>query len=156
LRRILQNADFIAEFVLATASHLRRFRDFEATAVANILQKLWNWALAFRQDPLCSEFLRVVRTSAPLWSSLFEASSRPTGAYNAGSFVNTLQYNMSTLAFHHILTRETSSEAKALNGLWTSTGVFDALEASLGEVLRQGTEDNQVELCSAFSGIRAS
>jgi hypothetical protein len=42
----------------------------------------------------------------------------------------------------------------ALTELWVVTGVFDALEASLGEVLLHGTEDEKVELCSTSSSIR--
>jgi hypothetical protein len=147
----LQNNDSIAEFIEATASHLRRFRGFEAKIVAAILEKIWNWARALRQDPLCSEFLRVVRTSVSLWSSLFDASSRSSSNHHTGSFKDTPHFYMSTLAFDLIRSRGSSSEAIALTDLWVSTGAFDALEASLGEALHHGTEDEQVELCSASS-----
>jgi len=60
---------------------------------------------------------------------------------------------MSTLAFQLICNPDSSSEAIALTDLWVSTGVFDALEASLGEVLRYGTEDEQAELCSNLAPI---
>jgi hypothetical protein len=150
LRRILQSNDFIAEFIEATASQLRRFRGFEANIVMSFLDKLWNWARAFRQDPLCSEFLSVIRTSAPFWSSLFDASSRSTRDSQTDSFHHTPHYYMSILAFQLICSRDSSSHAIALTDLWISTGVFDALEVSLGEVLRRGTDDEQVDLCSMF------
>lgn len=153
LRRILQNSDSIAEFVDATASHLRRFNGPQVTNVAGILEKFWNWANDFRQDPLCSEFLRIIRTSVPLWSSLFEVSSRSTGNYGTSSFINTPHYYMSTLVVHLIWCRDSPSEAMALTELWVVTGVFDALEASLGEVLLHGTEDEKVELCSHLTYI---
>ena len=111
LRRILQNNAFITEFIQATASHLRRFSGFEGATVAAIFEKLWNWALAFRQDPLCSEFLRVIRTSAPFWNSIFEASSRPSGEYRPRLFEQTLHYHMSTLA-NHIVDRDSSNPPK--------------------------------------------
>jgi len=156
LRRILQNNDTIADFVQATASHLQRFRDFKAKILPAVLEKIWNWAKAFEQDPLCSEFLRVVRTSAPLWSSLFEASSRSNSQASTDSFVDMPNYYVITLADRLIRNRNTSSEAMALTELWISNGVFDALEASLGAVLHRGTEDEQVELCGTSSNIRMS
>jgi hypothetical protein len=152
LRRILRNNATIAEFVGATASHLRRFRGFEAKNAAAILEKLWNWARSFRSDPLCSEFHRVIRTSAPLWRNLFEVSSRPTD--HTGSFIDTPQFYVSNLANHLIITRGSPLEAIALTELWVSTGIFDAMEASLLEVMRYGTENEQVEFCSAFSYTR--
>jgi hypothetical protein len=155
LRRILRNNATIAEFVGATASHLRRFRGFEAKNAAALLEKLWNWARSYRSDPLCSEFHRVIRTSAPLWSSLFEASSRSTDDH-PGSFMDTQQFYMSNLANHLIITRESPSDAIALTELWVSTGIFDAMEASLREVVRCGTEDEQVEFCRASSHTRVS
>jgi hypothetical protein len=156
LRRILQNNDFIAEFIQATASHLRRFSGFECAGVACVFEKLWNWASAFRQDPLCSEFLRVVRTSVPFWSSIFEASSKPSGEDRPTSFEQTLYYDMSTLTNNHIIDRDSSSEAVALAELWVSTGIFDALETSLEEVLRHGTEDDQVKLSRGSSRMLLS
>ena len=105
LRRILRNNATISEFVGATASHLQRFRGFEAKNVVVILEKLWNWARFFRSDPLCSEFHRIIRTSVPLWSSLFEASSRSTGDH-PGSFIDTLQFYVSNLANRLIITRD--------------------------------------------------
>jgi len=153
LRRILQSNDFIAEFIEATASQLRRFRGLEANIVMSFLDKLWNWARAFRQDPLCSEFLSVIRTSAPFWSSLFDASSRSTRDSQTDSFHHTPHYYMSILAFQLICSRDSSSHAIALTDLWISTGVFDALEVSLGEVLRRGTDDEQVDLCSHLARI---
>ncbi|KIM86628.1 hypothetical protein PILCRDRAFT_310097 [Piloderma croceum F 1598] len=151
LRRILRNNATISEFVGATASHLRRFRGFEAKNAAAILEKLWNWARSFRSDPLCSEFHRVVRTSAPLWSSLFDASSRSTD--HPGSFIDTPQFYVINLANHLIITRDSSSEAIALTELWVSTGIFDAMEVSLREVARCGTEDEQVEFCGDLARI---
>jgi hypothetical protein len=153
LQRILQNNEFIAEFIQGTASHLRRFRDFEATGVATIIEKLWNWARAFEKDPLCSEFLRVIRTSATLWSGFFEASSRSTDKHITASFENTPHYYMSSLASHLVHCRASSDEAKALCALWVSTGVFDALEVTVWEALRHGTEDEQVELSKYVSDI---
>jgi hypothetical protein len=156
LRRILRSNNTIAEFLRATGSHLRRFRGFEAMNVAAILEKLWSWAQAFRYDSLCSEFLRVIRTSAPLWSSLFEASSRCTGKHHSGSFADTPHFYVGKLAAHLVLSRDSSSEAMALTELMVSTGVFNALEASLGEALLYGTEDEQIELCSASSRTQMS
>lgn len=151
LRRILRNNATIAEFVGATASHLRRFRGFEAKNAAAILEKLWNWARSFRSDPLCSEFHRVIRTSAPLWRNLFEVSSRPTD--HTGSFIDTPQFYVSNLANHLIITRGSPLEAIALTELWVSTGIFDAMEASLLEVMRYGTENEQVEFCRDLARI---
>jgi hypothetical protein len=151
LRRILQNNEFIAEFIQGTASHLRRFRDFEATGAATVLEKLWNWAKAFEKDPLCSEFLRVFRTSAPLWGGFFEASSRSTDKHITASFEDTPHYYMSILGSHHVHCRASSDDAKALSALWVTNGVFDALEVTIWEALRHGTEDQQVELSSMSS-----
>ena len=148
LRRILLNNDTIVEFVHATASHLRRFSGIEATTVAAIMDKYWSWARANRNDPLCSEFLRVVRTSDLLWKSLFEASSRSIGNRYIGSFHDTPHFYTSNLARCLAVSRDSTPEAVALTELWISTGIFDALEASLAEVLSRGTEDEQVELCS--------
>ena len=148
LRRVLLNNDAIVEFVHATASHLRRFSGIEAKTVAAIMEKYWSWARANRNDPLCSEFLRVVRTSDLLWRSLFEASSRSMGNRYLGSFHNTPHFYMSNLARCLAVSRDSTPEAVALTELWISTGIFDALEASLAEVLSRGTEDEQVELCS--------
>jgi hypothetical protein len=147
LRRILRNEDTIAAFVEAIPSHLQRFRDFEATIVLDILGKFWSWARATRKDPLCSIFLKSIRTSVPLWRSLFEASLRPANKRTTASFACTPHFHICTLAFHLVQSRDSSTEAMALTELWVSTGVFDALEVSIGEVLRHGTEEEQVELC---------
>lgn len=148
LRRVLLNNDAIVEFVHATASHLRRFSGIEAKTVAAIMEKYWSWARANRNDPLCSEFLRVVRTSELFWRSLFEASSRSMGNRFIGSFQDTPHYYMSNLARCLAVSRDSTAEAIALTELWISTGIFGALEASLTEVLSCGTRDEQVELCS--------
>ena len=63
LHHVLLNNDTIIEFVYATASHLHRFSGIEAKTVVAIMEKYWSWAGANRNDPLCSEFLRVVWTS---------------------------------------------------------------------------------------------
>lgn len=149
LRRVLQSNEFIAEFIQGTASHLRRFRDFEATGVATVLEKLGNWAHAFKEDPLCSEFINVIRTSASLWSGLFEASSRSTNKRTTASFKNTPHHYMSALGSHLSRSRGTPDEAKALSALWVSNGVFDAVEMAVLEALRHGTEDELV----IFSGM---
>ena len=146
LRRIWQNNDTIAEFVNATASHLRRF-GIEAITVVTVLKLIWKWARANRNDPLCSEFLRVVRTSEPLWRSLFETSLTSAGSRRVGSFNDTPHYYMSHFVHCLAASRDSASEAIAQIELWISIGIFDALEASLREVLRHGTEDEQVELC---------
>jgi len=151
LRRILQDNDTIAEFIQATTSHLRRFRDFEGTTVTGILVTFWNWARVFQQDPLCAEFLRVIRTSAPLWSAIFEVLSRPNGQQSDEPFSSTQHGYISTLAVQLVHDRSSSSESMALTELWVSAGVFDALEASIGEVLLHGTEDEQITFCSTSS-----
>lgn len=153
LRRILRNEDTIAAFVEAIPSHLQRFRDFEATIVLDILGKFWSWARATRKDPLCSIFLKSIRTSVPLWRSLFEASLRPANKRTTASFACTPHFHICTLAFHLVQSRDSSTEAMALTELWVSTGVFDALEVSIGEVLRHGTEEEQVELCGNLAYI---
>jgi len=152
LRRILQNDEFIADFIQATATHLRHFHGSEAESTALIIGKIWNWAAAFKEDPLCSRFLDEIRTSVPFWTNLFEASLGSLGStkrfemtlcHHAGDLTNCL--------VHH---RYTASEAEAVTKLLVSTRIFDALEASLGEVLRHGTQDDQFELCSTSSPIR--
>jgi hypothetical protein len=149
LHRVLRNKDFIARFVESFTSHVQRFRDFEAIVVTDILMKFWSWARAIRKNPLCSTFLKSVRTSAPLWSSLFGAISKPANKRTTDSFTNTTHFHVLMLAFHMIQSRDDSAEAMALTELWVSTGIFEALEVSLGEVLRHGTEEEQMELCSA-------
>ncbi|KIM80379.1 hypothetical protein PILCRDRAFT_531388 [Piloderma croceum F 1598] len=153
LRRVLLNNDAIVEFVHATASHLRRFSGIEAETVAAIMEKYWSWARANRNDPLCFEFLRVIRTSDLLWRSLFEASSRSMGNRYIGSFHDTPHFYMSNLARCLAVNRDSTPEAVALTELWISTGIFDALEASLVDVLSRGTEDEQVELCTNLTRI---
>lgn len=54
---------------------------------------------------------------------------------------------MSNLARCLAVSRDSTLEAVALTELWISTGIFDAMEASLAEVFSRGTEDEQVELC---------
>lgn len=147
LRRILLNNDTIVDFVHATASHLRHFSGIEAKTVAAIMEKYWSWARAHRDDPLCSEFLRVVRTSNLLWRSICNASLRSTDISFIGSFHDTPHYYMSNLARCLAVSRDSTLEAVALTELWISTGIFDAMEASLAEVFSRGTEDEQVELC---------
>lgn len=156
LRRFLQNNEFIAEFIQATALHMRRFRNHEAQGVAHILEWLWIWAHNFRTDLLCAEFLRVIRTSALLWGSLFEASSRTTDKHKTETFKSTPHSSVSALASKHVLTRASSDEAKALAELWVSTGVFEAVEVTLGEALRYGTDDELVELSGASSHLISS
>jgi len=69
------------------------------------------------------------------------------------SFEGTLHCQMSILASHFIQTRHTASEAMAMTELWVSAGVFDALEVSIGEVLRYGTDEDQMAFCRASSHI---
>lgn len=60
---------------------------------------------------------------------------------------------MINLVFTLMRSRNSRSEAEALTELWVSTGIFEALEVSVGEALHHGTEDEQVELCGAPSHI---
>jgi hypothetical protein len=154
LRRILQTNEFISDFVQATASHLRRFRGFKAEAVASFLDKFWAWASAHKQDPLCAQFLRELRTSAPFWSNLFEASLKSVGHRSKKSFEGTLHHNMSVLAGRLVVTCDSPEDAQAVTKLLVSTCIFDALEASLEEVLCNGTKEDQFELCRAYSRTR--
>ena len=147
LRRILQNKDTIADFVEATASHLRGFRSLEANKVAAILKKLTLWSRAFRDDPLCTEFLRVVRTSEPLWRSLFTVSNSPSGA---SSFTDSLHDSMLRLVIFLAFRQETSLESKALTELWASAGIFDALDGCIEEAFGYDTENHE-DLFSASS-----
>jgi hypothetical protein len=152
----LYNKRTIADVVRATASHLRRFRGLEASTVALVIEKLWQWTRAFRRDPLCAEFLKTVRTSAPLWRGLFDASKSPNEP-NTPLFRQSLHYSMVTLATGLILSRETSSEAKALTEFWVSIGIFDALESCIEEAVRIGTEDDQIiftkNLVTIYQGV---
>jgi len=84
---------------------------------------------------------------APLWSSLFEASSRTIDKHVTAAFIDTPHFHISALAFNLVRSRASSEEAKALSELWVSTGVFDALETAFEEALRYGTENEQIHFC---------
>jgi len=97
-----------------------------------------------------------VRTSEPLWRSLFETSLTSVGDQRVGSFNDTPHYYMSHFVHCLAASRDSASEAIAQIELWISIGIFDALEASLREVLRHGTEDEQVELCRNLALVYVS
>jgi hypothetical protein len=146
LHRIFQTKKFIAKFVRATASHFKRFDNAEVAVAGYNFHMLWLWARHFRQDALCAVFLTTIRTSAPFWRNLFEASSRAPSHCNNG-FQRTPYWTTPEFASSLIDCRDSASEAQALAKLWVSTGIFDALEVTIGEALHHGQENEQLKLC---------